>query len=219
VTRARVLIAHSVSLLSAGIEALLARSGEFEVVNARTENDGETLIGSRRFADVVIADFTTALRAMSSAGGCRNVLIISQDDGEARVRMALEHGVRGYLLYSCSADELTAAIRAVSYGGTALAASVAVRVAQSFVSEQLTEREMQILRLMMHGLSNKDIARKLVIALGTVKSHVKSILTKLGAARRTEAAAIAQRRGIAPLEWTSGISIAANASSGRYAAS
>ncbi len=76
---------------------------------------------------------------------------------------------------------------------------VANRIVQSFAFEELTERELDVLHLMVQGLTDKDMARQLLIALGTVKSHVRSILTKLGASRRTEAAAIAQRRGLARL--------------------
>ena len=106
------------------------------------------------------------------------------------------------LLHTCAPEELTAAVRTIALGGTAFAPHVANRIVQSIASDSLTERELEVLQLLVQGSTDKDVARRLRIALGTVKSHVRSILSKLGATRRTEAAAIAQRRGLAHLEAT-----------------
>jgi DNA-binding NarL/FixJ family response regulator len=176
-----------VPLIESGIGAILASSGEFE------------LASSPAMTDVLIADIDAGLRALES-GMCQNVLIIAEDDGETVIRKAVEQGVRGFLLHDCAVEELMSAIRTVGRGGTVFASSVANRMVQSLAFDQLTERELQVLQLMVHGLSDKDMARKLFIAPGTVKSHVRSILTKLRAGRRAEAAAIAQRRGIARLD-------------------
>ncbi len=178
-------VAHQVPLIASGVAAVLSRFREFEVSPPNASGT----------ADVFITDVDAGLRALGR-GEFHRVLIIGQDDGEAVIRKALESGARGFLLQGCSVEELTNAVRAVSRGGTAFAAAVASRIAESFASEALTRREDQVLHFMAHGLSNKEIAQRLVISLGTVKSHVKSILVKLGASRRTEAAAIAQRRGI-----------------------
>ena len=187
VGKVRVRVAHGVPLIGWGIGAVLAGSGEFEVVRSVGRSSGA--------ADVLIADVEAGLNSAH-----RNTLIIAQDDGEAVIRKALQKGVRGFLLHTCASDELTAAVRALGRGGTAFAPWVANRIAQSFSFEPLSDRELEVLHLLMHGSSDKDMARKLFIAPGTVKSHVRSILTKLGASRRTEAAAIAQRRGIARLD-------------------
>jgi two-component system NarL family response regulator len=187
--KVRVRVAHEVPLIASGVSAVLARSGEFEVSPASAPGA----------ADVFITDVDAGLRALGKGELHRRILIIGQDDGEVVIRMALERGARGFLLQGCSVEELTNAVRAVSRGGMAFAAAVASRIAESFASEALTRREREVLHFMAHGLSNKEIAQRLVISLGTVKSHVKAILTKLGASRRTEAAAIAQRRGIVRL--------------------
>lgn len=198
-TRIRVRIAHGVPLIRAGITSLLAASNEFEVTVAHPKGAGPATNGSHGAADVLVADIDSALGALSS-GAVRNVLIVAQEDGEVVIRNALGRGVKGFLLHTCGIEELASAVKTVSRGGTALAPCVANRIAQSFTSEPLTGREMEVLHLMMHGLSDKDMAKELAIAPGTVKSHMKSILMKLGAARRTEAAAIAQRRGIVRIE-------------------
>ena len=185
--KTRVRVAHSVPLIEGGIRATLAASSEFEVVAHGTA------------AEVMIADLEGGLRALDS-GVCRNVLIIAHDDGETMVRNAVERGVRGFLLQDCEVEELRSAIRTIARGGTVFAPCVASRMVQSLAFDALTERELEVIQLMVHGLSDKDMARKLFIAPGTVKSHVRSILTKLRAGRRAEAAAIAQRRGIARLD-------------------
>jgi DNA-binding NarL/FixJ family response regulator len=123
-------------------------------------------------------------------------MILTHSDSEAKICHALEQGARGYLLLGCSLQEVIDGLRSVHGGGTALGPLVVSRVADWMKQQALTGREEDILRLMMLGLTNKAIARKLTLALGTVKTHVKSILYKLDAGSRTEAAAIAQRRGI-----------------------
>jgi DNA-binding CsgD family transcriptional regulator len=99
-------------------------------------------------------------------------------------------------LLGCSLQDLFEGLRAVGGGGMALGPVVASRVAEWMKQQALTPREEEILGQMMLGRSNKRIATELSVAVGTVKTHVKSILDKLDAASRTEAVAIAQRRGI-----------------------
>jgi len=190
IRKTRVLVAHPDALLCAGIAAVLATSPDFQVRVGESGSFGEV--------DVVIADLAAGLRA---AGLGRKVLVLASSDREADVRTALRNGVRGFLLQSCGIEELMSAIRAIGGGGSALAPSAAARVAESFGYEELTTREAEVLHFVIAGFSDKDIARSMDIALGTVKSHMKQILTKLRAARRTEAAAIAQRRGIARADW------------------
>jgi two-component system NarL family response regulator len=123
-------------------------------------------------------------------------LILTHHESEAKIRHALERGVHGYLLLGCSLQELISALRALSVGAVALDPLVVGRMADWMKQQALTPREEDILRQVMLGLSNKGIARKLSLAVGTVKTHVKAILRKLDATSRTEAVAIAQRRGI-----------------------
>jgi DNA-binding NarL/FixJ family response regulator len=137
------------------------------------------------------------LRLIGSAEpGTHRVIVLTHSDSEANISRALEMGVRGYLLFGCSVQDLVDALRSVHAGGVALAPQVASRIADWMQQQALTLREEAILRQMTLGLSNKLIARKLALAAGTVKTHVKSILNKLDAASRTAAVAIAQRRGI-----------------------
>jgi DNA-binding NarL/FixJ family response regulator len=186
--RIRVLIAHGDPLISAGLAATLGRLRDFETASGD---------GRLPAADVVVADYESGLRVIASGGALgRRVLILTYSDSEAKICHALEQGARGYLLLGCSLKDLIDGLRSVSMGGIALGPLVASRIADRMKQQALTPREADILRYMMLGMSNKAIASKLTLAVGTVKTHVKSVLEKLDATSRTQAVSIAQRRGI-----------------------
>jgi two-component system NarL family response regulator len=185
----KVLIVHSDPLIAAGLEATLGRMREFEMAVG----------GALRLppVDVVIADYDSGLRMIAAGSShSRRVLILTHSDSEAKICHALEQGARGYLLLGCSLQDLAAGLRSVYLGGIALGPLVASRIADRMKQQALTRREGDILRHMMLGMSNKAIASKLTLAVGTVKTHVKSVLEKLDASSRTQAVSIAQRRGI-----------------------
>jgi DNA-binding NarL/FixJ family response regulator len=190
IDKIKVLIVHSDPLIAAGLEATLGRMREFEMA-----------VGSAGMrmppSDVVVADYDTGLR-MIAAGApvSRRVMILTHSDSEAKICHALEQGARGYLLLGCTLQDLAAGLRSVYLGGIALGPLVASRIADRMKQQALTRREGDILRHMMLGMSNKAIATKLTLAVGTVKTHVKSVLEKLDASSRTQAVSIAQRRGI-----------------------
>ena len=201
-TRIKVLIAHGDPLIAAGLAATLREHRDFE---ARVFSPASKLSSATASdlppADVVVADYDSGMRLIVSAGaGSHRVVILTHGDGEARICRALEQGARGYLLLGCSLQDLFDGLRAVRVGGMALDPMVASRVGDCMKQRALTRREGDILRQMMLGGSNKRIAMELNVAIGTVKTHVKSILDKLEAASRTEAVAIAQRRGLLPEE-------------------
>ena len=181
----RVLIRHIDPLIAAGAAAALADEPGLVVVDAAPE------------ADVLVADYDGALAWLADTPSRRTgVLVLSWLDGEAEIRHALQRGARGYLLGGCSLAELVAAVHHVGNGRRHLCAGAAQRLAQSVLRTPLTPREAEVLRLMAIGLPNKRIASRLAIALGTVKAHIQAILAKLEARSRTEATAIAERRGL-----------------------
>ena len=186
----KVLIVHSDPLIAAGLEATLGRMREFEIV-----------VGANGLrvppADVVVTDYDSGLRLIAAGSPLsRRLMILTHSDSEAKICHALEQGARGYLLLGCSLQELAAGLRSVYLGGIALGPLAATRIADRMKQQALTRREGDILRHMMLGMSNKAIASKLTLAVGTVKTHVKSVLEKLDASSRTQAVSIAQRRGI-----------------------
>lgn len=123
------------------------------------------------------------------------VLILTTFEGDVEVRRALAAGARAYILKSSSPEELVGAIHQVHAGKKYLSPQLAFELAQH-VGEQVTPREVAVLKLIAAGNRNSDIGQKLCIAEDTVKGHIKHIMEKLGARDRTQAVAIAVQRGI-----------------------
>jgi DNA-binding NarL/FixJ family response regulator len=196
---ASVLTLHPDPLVRAGIAASLCQHGGFEVFEE--DPDRVNWDGSR--FDVVIADHHQAMRLASAAprgtaGSLANarILVLTSDDREAEIRRALEVGIHGYLLLGGPLAEFIEAVTALARGLRYLGRSVAQRMAASLTRTSLTSREIDVLQLVVAGESNKAIARRLCIEVGTVKTHMNGILGKLNATSRTQAAAIAVTQGI-----------------------
>lgn len=124
------------------------------------------------------------------------LLIMTTYDGDEDIFRSLSQGAKGYLLKDAPRTEILAAIRAVSEDRPYTSSSVAAKALQRMVKPSLTSRELDVLQLVAEGKSNKDIARRLDITEGTAKTHVKAILGKLDAISRTEAVAVAHKRGL-----------------------
>ncbi|OUM02847.1 response regulator transcription factor [Variovorax sp. JS1663] len=192
-------IMHPDPILRSGLVAALRQHGGFEIFIHGVDD----LAPGGPPIDVVIADYRNALRltdakARRSDGlqaGTR-ILVLTSNDREADIRRAIESGVYGYLLFGGPLAELIDGVTAVTSGVRYMSAAAARRMADSLTRAALTSRENEVLRLVADGQSNKSIARELAIELGTVKSHMSAIMTKLGAGSRTEAARIAASRGL-----------------------
>jgi DNA-binding NarL/FixJ family response regulator len=178
---------HEDTLLQAGLAALLAAYGDLALVQ-----DGHAPV------DVVIADYNAGLRQarQDSAGPHTRIVVLTRRDSELDIRCALARGVDGYMIVGCSVDSIVDAIRAVRQGLRHLDPVATHRLAESMFHQPLTGRETQVLQLVATGCANKVIAARLQIGIGTVKTHMRSVLDKLDAASRTEAAAVARRRGL-----------------------
>jgi DNA-binding NarL/FixJ family response regulator len=197
--RIRIHIIHSDPLIAAGLTATLSELREFELVchtpSAKVKVIGRASI--RPAAHVVVADYESGMRLIASPDSLgQYVVILTHSDSEAKICHALEQGARGYVLLGGSVADLVDALKSVYGGGIAIGPLVASRIADCMKQQALTRRETEIMRQMMLGMSNKAIASKLILAVGTVKTHVKSILEKLDANSRTEAVSIAPRRGM-----------------------
>jgi DNA-binding NarL/FixJ family response regulator len=196
----KVAIAHRNPLVCAGLEAALKAQGDFEIVASHPDYDwagtGEAQLSSVR---LVVTDCATGL-GLAARGKGTDILIVTHDDRELSIRRAVELGIRGYLLLTASLEAVARAVRCVHDGGTAIEPAVAANLVSSVSAPTLTSRELDVLRLVMWGSSNKAIANRLGMTVGTVKCHVKSILGKLNVSSRTEAAAISHRRGLVPEE-------------------
>ncbi len=192
----RLLVDHEDTLLQAGLAALLARCPDLDVARdgvADSDDDDDEDV------DVVVTDYGAGLRRvrerLAHQRGPR-VVVLTRRDSEAEIRCALAQGVDGYMIIGCGVDSIAAAARAVHQGLRHLDPVATHRIAESIFHEPLTGRETQVLRLVATGCANKVIAARLEISVGTVKTHMRSLLDKLDVASRTEAAAVAHRRGL-----------------------
>jgi DNA-binding NarL/FixJ family response regulator len=149
-----------------------------------------------RLPDMSGIDAAIAIRAVSRDA---RVIILTTFEGDVEIQRALAAGARGYLLKSTPPDELLDAIRAVHAGKKRIPAAIAASLAEHVADAALTGRERDVLRHVAGGNRNRDIADRLFISEETVKVHIKHIMEKLGATDRTQAVAIAIRRGIIEL--------------------
>jgi DNA-binding NarL/FixJ family response regulator len=149
-----------------------------------------------RLPDIGGIDVMIAIRAEFPEA---RIIMLTTFEGDAEIQRALESGARAYLLKSTPPKELVEIIRKVHGGKKPIPAEIAAHLAEHYGDEQLTEREIEVLRQVAEGNRNRDIAEKLYISEETVKVHIKHVMEKLGAADRTQAVAIGVRRGIIQL--------------------
>lgn len=140
-----------------------------------------------------------ALIAIRSKFPDARIVILTTFDGDVEIQRALAAGARGYLLKSMQPKALADAIRQVHAGKKHLSIEVATQIAEHLSDESLTQREIEVLQRLAGGNRNRDIAEQLFISEETIKVHVKHIMDKLGASDRTQAVAIAVRRGLIQL--------------------
>jgi two-component system NarL family response regulator len=127
-------------------------------------------------------------------------IVLTTYDGDEDIYRALQAGARAYLLKGMTSEELIATIRMVHAGKSHIPTVIAEKLAERMGTEELTHRELDVLEQIVRGMSNKEIAAELEISEATVKTHINSLLGKLGVTDRTQAATAAIQRGIVPLE-------------------
>lgn len=191
------------ALLRIGLKASLEMEADFRVV--AEASSGEQALASYALAqpDIILMDLRLpGLNAIETTALLRKthpdakVIVISTFNGGEDIFRALQAGAKTYLPKSIQRDELIAAIRAVANGAGYLPASVALGLAERLRQPSLTVREIEVLKLVVEGETNKEIATALSLAEVTVKLHVGNILEKLGARDRTEAASLAIKSGL-----------------------
>jgi DNA-binding NarL/FixJ family response regulator len=139
---------------------------------------------------------TDALIAIRGEFPQARIIMLTSSETDGEIQRALRAGASGYVLKSMPQDELLAVIRSVHAGRRQVPADVAARLAEHLGEEDLTARELEVLRLIQDGYKNKQIADKLSISENTVNFHIKNLVDKLGANDRTHAVTIAVRRGL-----------------------
>ncbi|MEE1620924.1 response regulator [Zafaria sp. J156] len=212
----RVVVVDDQTLVRQGIRNLLEIAG-FDVVGEA--GDGAEAIAEieRSAPDVVLLDLRMprfdgiwALGELAARGSAVPVLVLTTFDDDSLLLRALKGGARGYLLKDVTLDQLSHAVRTLAAGGTLVAPSLTDRLLRAIRSDaagaddslpaaqELTSRELEVLRLVAEGCSNREISEGLFLAEGTVKNHVSAILLKLGARDRTQAVLRALREGVLP---------------------
>jgi two-component system NarL family response regulator len=201
-TRLRILVADDHHIVRSGLVASLGLEDDLEVVGEAESGAQAIALFPQCQPDVVLMDLrmaggsgietTATLRAQAPEA---RVIIYTTFDGDEDVYRAVQAGARGYLLKSAPRTDLLTAIRTVAAGERYLPPELAQRLAARVAGPDISARELEVLRLISAGRSNKEIGATLHIAEDTVKRHVSNILMKLGVSDRAQAATEAIRRG------------------------
>ena len=202
----RVLAVDDHPLLREGVAALIGSEEDMELVG-EAANGREALDLFRKYQpEITLMDLQMPeMNGIDAIGAIRGefpdarIIILTTHPGDFQVSRALKAGARGYVLKGMLRKELLETIRAVHAGQKRLSSEAAAEIAEHLADCGLTPREIDVLRLVAAGNSNKEIGVRLSLTEVTVKSHLKSILAKLGASDRTHAVTIALRRGIIDL--------------------
>jgi NarL family two-component system response regulator LiaR len=215
----RIVLVDDHPIVREGLRALLETQSDFEVIAEGANGEEAIRLAATLQPDMLLLDLempildgVEAIRRLRQSSHVPRIIVFTAFDNDERIIHAIQNGANGYLLKEAPRDEIFKAIRVTMEGGSLLQPIVASKLlrhvelqkgtnqATSHISvEELTERELEVLRLLAQGMPNKEIASHLVISERTAKFHVSSIMGKLGATNRTEAVSLAAQRGLITL--------------------
>lgn len=206
VSKIRVLIADDHAVVRDGLVAMIGKWTDMTVV-AEAQNGREAVEQWKRHRpDVSLLDLRMpeldgigAIYQIREQDATARVIVLTTFDGDEDIYRAISAGAKAYILKDAPREDILNCIRKVHRGETFVPPSVAAKLVERVSGPELSEREMVVLRALATGQSNKEIGRRLFISETTVKSHLKSIFTKLNVLSRTEAVAAAARRGMVQL--------------------
>jgi len=217
----RVLLADDHAVVRQGTRELLDRQDGIDVVAEASDGKEAVQLAIKERPHVVVMDFAMpklngieATRQIKAIAPGIAILVLTAYDSEQYIFAFLEAGAAGYLLKDVRVDELVEAIRAVHAGESMLHPAIARKVINRFGQpeqkttmvhvglDQLTDREVEVLKLAAKGMSNREISNDLIISVRTVQTHLTNIFNKMGVGSRTEAVVHALRRGLISLEDT-----------------
>lgn len=203
----RIMIVEDHAIVRQGLAALLGTVPDFRVVAEADDVTKAIELFRQHQPDITLMDLrlgksmgVDAITQIRSEYPDARIIVLTTFDGDEDIYRALQAGARGYLLKGMEGDELMEAIRIVYAGKKRIPPSVAERLAERMSGPALTSRETEVLRQIVLGSNNKEIAAALNISEATVKTHINNLLSKLGVSDRTQAATTALQRGIVHLE-------------------
>lgn len=199
----RILVVEDHNVVRQGLVALLKTVPDMTII-AEASNGREAVeLYNTHKPDIVLMDLrlpemggVEAITAIRKDTPTARIIVLTTYDGDEDIYRALQAGARGYLLKDMFGEELVDAIRTVFAGKTRIPKLVAERLAERMGGPALTNRELDVLRLIVKGMSNREIGQQLNISEATVKTHINSLLSKLQVTDRTQAATTAIQRGI-----------------------
>jgi DNA-binding NarL/FixJ family response regulator len=203
----RILVVDDHTVVRQGLVALLNTVPDITVV-AEASDGQEAVEAFRKYTpDITLMDLrlpklggADAISLIRQQSPGARIIVLTTFDGDEDIFRALQAGAKGYLLKGTDVDELTAGVRAVYAGKSKIPAFVAEKLAERMGGPARTARELQVLKCIVAGRSNKEIAGDLHISEATVKTHINSLLSKLNVSDRTQAATTALQRGIVHLD-------------------
>lgn len=203
----RIVIADDQHLVRQGFRAMLDRLASMEVVAEAGTGKGAIEQYARHQPDILLLDLhfpdmcgVEVIRAIREQFLIARIIVLTTYDRDEDIYQSLQAGAKAYLLKDVMLEELVDCLERVHRGQTYVPPPVAAKLAARTASPELTERELDVLRRIVAGRSNKEIATDLSITEGTVKTHVNHILDKLGVHDRTQAATTALKRGLVRLD-------------------
>jgi len=202
----RILIGDDHSVVREGLASLVKRKSDMVVV-AEASNGREAVeLWKEHRPDVTLLDLRMpeldgvgAIKEIREMDENAHIVVLTTYDGDEDIYRAIKAGAKAYLLKDTARDALVETVRRVHAGETYLPPQLAAKLAERVSGEALSPREIEVLQRMAVGKSNKEIGAELFISEGTVKTHIKSIFSKLDVVSRTEAVATANRRGLIQL--------------------
>jgi DNA-binding NarL/FixJ family response regulator len=207
----RVAVVDDQELFRRGLVMLVGAEDDIEVVGEASDGEAAAALAEEKAPDVILMDVrmprlsgTEACVTIKQVAPSAKIIMLTMSDDEADLYDAIKNGASGYLLKDASIDEVSQAIRLVADGQSLISPSMAVKLIDEFKQMsrperehvpglRLTDRELEVLRLVAKGMNNREIARDLFISENTVKNHVRNILEKLHLHSRMEAVVYAMR--------------------------
>jgi len=203
----RVLVVEDHHVVRQGLVALLKVVDGLEVVGEAADGAEAIAQFRKHQPDVTLIDLrmpqlsgVEVIQRVRADSPQARFIVLTTYDGDEDIYRALKAGARAYLLKGMTSEDLISTIRAVHEGKSHIPAAIAEKLAERMGAEELTPREFDVLEQIVRGKSNKEIGTELDVSEATVKTHINSLLGKLGVTDRTQAATAAIQRGIVPLE-------------------